>query len=233
MILITGASEGIGLACARAALERTNGSVLITGRSGAKLEQARESVPAVTRARLLTLANDQASRSDTEALVARLRREDRIDAAVLCVGVNPMYAHGPHRIHRLDPAVIEATIATNCTHALMLTAVLLDRFHRQRRGVLVWVGSRGAAVGLPGAALYSATKSFLSGLARAAAHEYGGHGVRVHLVHPGLVRTPRTAGVADTFSARHGVDVADPGPVGGRIVELLLDGDPSTVEVDL
>jgi NAD(P)-dependent dehydrogenase (short-subunit alcohol dehydrogenase family) len=233
MILITGASEGIGLACARAALERTDACVLITGRSGAKLEQARESVPAVTRARLLTLACDQSSRSDTEALVARLRHEDRIDGAVLCVGVNPVYSHGPRRIHKLDPALMEATIATNCTHTLMLAAVLLDRFHRQRRGVLILIGSRGAVEGLPGAALYSATKSFLSGLARAAAHEYGGHGVRVHLAHPGLVRTPRTAAVAPAFSARHGVEVADPGPVGSRIVQLLLEGDPSSVEVEL
>ncbi|HSJ14803.1 MAG TPA: SDR family oxidoreductase [Longimicrobiales bacterium] len=233
MIVITGASEGIGFACALAALERTTGRVLITGRSAAKLERARDAVPRPARDRLLTMVSDQASRSDVTVLAARLRGAEPIEGAVLGVGVNPLYADGACRIHRLDAATVEATIATNCTHTLLLTAALLDGFRRRRAGALVLIGSQAAAAGLPGAALYSATKSFLGGLAGCAAHEYAGHGIRVHLVHPGVVRTPRTAAVADAFAARHGVPIAEPADVGDRIIELLLEGDPSEVEVDL
>jgi NAD(P)-dependent dehydrogenase (short-subunit alcohol dehydrogenase family) len=233
MILVTGASEGIGLACAAALLERTTTTVLITARSAASLDRARQRVPGEARHRLLTMVSDQSRRADVDRLVERLRDEDSVEAAVLGVGVNPMYDDGPCRIHKLKAAVIEATIATNCTHTLIITAALLDRFRRQRRGALVWIGSRAAGTGPPGAALYSATKSFLDGLARTAANEYDGSAIRTHVVHPGVVRTPRTAAFADTFAARHGIQVADPADVGCRIAELLLGSGPPDLEVEL
>lgn len=233
MIVITGASEGIGFACASRVLERTDATVLITGRSTSKLERARNLVPASARSRLRTAVSDQSRRDDVERLIGRLREADAVEGAILTVGVNPAYALGFRRLHLLEPTAVEPTITTNCTHTVLLTVALLDRFRRQGRGALVWVGSRAATTGLPGAALYSATKSFLSGLARATALEYGRHGIRVHLAHPGLVRTPRTAAVADGFAARHAVPVDEPGAVGDRIVDLLLAGNPEAVEVTL
>jgi NAD(P)-dependent dehydrogenase (short-subunit alcohol dehydrogenase family) len=233
MILITGASEGIGFACALAVLERTTTTVLITGRSGAKLERARASVPAPARARLLTMVSDQSSRRDVDQLVGRLRAADAIEGAILGVGVNPLYEDGPCRIHRLSTERVESTIATNCTHTLILSAALLERFRGQRHGALVWIGSQATAAGMPGAALYTATKSFLSGLARSAAREYAGYGIRAHVAHPGPVRTPRTAAFTDRFADRHRLQVAEPADVGRPIVELLLGGAPWPVEVNL
>lgn len=130
-------------------------------------------------------------------------------------------------------STIDATIRTNCTHVLRLSAALLGRFRRQRSGVLIWIGSQAARVGLPGGALYGATKAFLSGLAVSAHHEYAGRGVRVHLLHPGLVRTPRTAAVADGFAARHGLVVAEAADVARQVVDVFLAGDAASVEMDL
>jgi short-subunit dehydrogenase len=233
MILVTGASEGIGLACARALLERTEATVLITGRSAAKLERARADVAAPLRQRLVTLACDQSRTADVEALIALLGASDVIEGAILTVGVNPLYSEGPRRIHALEAATIEATIRTNCTHTMLLTAALLGRFRRQGSGILVWIGSQAQAAGAPGAGLYCATKSFLSGLARAAHHEYARYGIRAHLAHPGLVRTPRTAEDADALALRYGLRVAEPFEVARQVVDLLLAGDGAVVEVDL
>jgi len=233
VILVTGASEGIGLACAEALLERTGSPVLITGRSQTKLDRARASIRDPLRHRLGTLRCDQSCASDVTALIDRLQNGEPLEGAILTVGANPTYEQGPRRIHALDRATIESTIRTNCTHSLLLSAAVLDRLRHRRAGSLVWIGSLASRAGLPGSALYCATKSFLSGLARAAHNEYARHDVRVHVVHPGIVRTPRTAAVADAFAARHGLRVAEPSAVAGRVVDLLLADGPAPVEVCL
>lgn len=234
MILVTGASQGIGYACAKALLEQTAARVLITGRGAGTLAAARAGLPVAHAERCETLVCDQSQVEHVEALCARLAAgDDPVEGAILTVGVNPSYAEGPRRLHALSAATITATVRTNCTHTLLLSAALLARFHRQRAGVLMWIGSQAGAAGPPGSGLYGATKSFLSGLARAAHREYAARGVRVHLVHPGLVRTPRTASVADAFAAQHGLTVAEAPEVARQVVALLLRGDAAAVETNL
>lgn len=234
MILVTGASEGIGAECARALLERTGAHVLLTGRRAEALRRTREALPPGQRERAHTHVCDQADADDVAQLLALVEAEAHpCEGAILTVGVNPLYIEGPRRLHALDARTIEDTIRTNCTHALQLSATLLGRFRRQRAGVLVWIGSRAARAGIPGAALYGATKAFLSGLAAAVHREYAGRGVRVHLLNPGIVRTPRTLAVADGFAARHGLRVAEPADVARRIVDVFLSGDEACVEQDV
>lgn len=234
MYLITGASRGIGYECALALLEQTDAPVMITGRSQAGLEHARASVAAQQRDRLLLHRCDQAQRDDVESLTALLSDPaTRLDGAILGVGVNPMYSVGPQRLHAVSAAIVEATICTNCTHAVLLSAAILARFRRQRGGALVWIGSQAYKAGLPGGALYGATKAFLSGLAVAAQHEYGRTNVRVHLLNPGLVRTQRTERVIDGFAERHGIAVQTAPWVAKQIVTMLLSGPADRVEVDL
>jgi NAD(P)-dependent dehydrogenase (short-subunit alcohol dehydrogenase family) len=237
MILITGATQGIGYHCALAFLERTQFSIAITGRNGDRLERAKASLAPEHRARLVTRISDQSKPAEVDSLIEWLAEErEPIAGAILGVGVNPMYQQGPRRLEALDRETVESTIRTNCTHALLISTALLGRFRRQGSGVLIWIGSRAPRVGLRGAALYCATKSFLSGLAASAHNEYSARGIRLHLLHPGLVRTPRTAAVADRFGATHGIAVAEPCAVANRIVDRFLDpstSDLSSVEADL
>jgi 3-oxoacyl-[acyl-carrier protein] reductase len=234
MILITGASQGIGYECAKAVLARTTSDVMITGRDLARLRQARDRLPESMHARLVARQCDQGNAADIRALAAQLADPGTsLEGAILCVGTNPMYLEGPRRLHALSPETTEATIRTNCTHTMTLSGVILKRFMRQRQGVLIWIGSQAYKAGLPGAALYCATKAFLSGLVRTAHREYALRGVRMHLVNPGLVRTPRTAAVIDAFADRHGLTVDGADRVAERIVGLFMAGEPDLLEVDL
>ena len=113
------------------------------------------------------------------------------------------------------------------------TTAVLDRLWARRAGTVVWIGSQAPAVGLRGAAVYCATKSFLSGLARAAHHEYAARGIRVQLLHPALVRTPRTAAIVDSFAATHGLAIHTAGEVAGTIVDRYLGATDGAVEVAL
>jgi short-subunit dehydrogenase len=207
---------------------------MITGRNVAGLERARAGVPPGQRDRLQLRVCDQSCAEDVEALSALLADPGtRIEGAILGVGSNPIYTEGPQRLHRLDPVTTDATIRTNCTHTLRLTGVILERFRKQRAGVLIWIGSQAYKSGLPGAALYCATKAFLSGLAHTAHNEYAHSGVRVHLLNPGLVRTPRTAEMIDRFAARHGRVVDEASEVAARIISCFLSPRQESVEVDL
>ncbi len=234
MILVTGASQGIGYECAKALLDRTHSTVMITGRSAAGLERARDGIPPVHRDRLLLRISDQGCPADVGTLCAELADPaTALEGAILGVGENPMYTVGPRRLHKVDGATVDAVIRTNCTHTMRLTGVILARLHHQRTGVLIWIGSQAYLTGLPGAGLYCATKAFLSGLAHTAHNEYATHGVRVHLLNPGLVRTPRTAGIIDDFAARHDRVVETAGNVAARMVSIFLSATPAPVEVDL
>jgi short-subunit dehydrogenase len=234
VIVITGASEGIGYECAKALLERTNASVLVTGRCAEKLQRAREALPTPQRDRFRTLVCDQGDPRAVDELLTLLAAEkEPLEGAILAVGVNPLYREGPRRLHALAAGTIDDTIRINCTHTLRITSALLERFRRQRAGVVIWIGSQAARRGMPGAALYGATKAFLSGLAVAAHCEYADRGVRVHLLHPGVVRTPRTLLMADEFGAKHGIPIAEASDVARQIVDVFLTGDSAAVEMNL
>jgi len=233
VILVTGASQGIGFECARALLERSASPVLITGRSQARLDAARARLPQQLRERLSLRVCDQGCRRDVEALGAYLGSDVELDGAILNVGVNPAFLEGPRRLHAVGATAIDDTVRTNCTHLLLLTTAVLGRLWKRRRGCVVWIGSQAAAAGLPGAAVYCATKSFLSGLARAAHNEYAGRGIRVHLLHPALVRTPRTAATADRFAASHGLTVHAVDAVAASVVDRYLGVTDGAMEVAL
>jgi NAD(P)-dependent dehydrogenase (short-subunit alcohol dehydrogenase family) len=233
MILVTGGSGGIGRACAVELLARTDAEVLITGRSAERLDAVRDQVSGGQRNRLRSLVSDQAKLADVESLVAMIGGAIELEGAILTVGANPLYTEGPRKLHAVAIDTVETTIRTNCSHAFLLSGAILERLRRRGGGTLIWIGSRAAGVGAPGAALYCATKAFLGGMARAARCEYNARGVRVHVAHPGLVRTARTASVAERLAARHGLIVEEPAVVARRVVELLLTdgGEPTEVEL--
>jgi rhamnose utilization protein RhaD (predicted bifunctional aldolase and dehydrogenase)/NAD(P)-dependent dehydrogenase (short-subunit alcohol dehydrogenase family) len=175
--LVTGAASGIGQACAELLLSQ-GAAVIGLDRNPAVADMA--SGPS-----WFGVACDV---TDTDQIVAGLdagvRRFGGIDIAVLNAGIFP----ASQRLDDLDLDAWRAVMGVN----LEASVVLLHQLHRflrlaPRGGRVVVIGSKNVAAPGPGAAAYSASKAALTQVARVAALEWGGDGIRVNVIHPNAV----------------------------------------------
>lgn len=177
--LVTGASQGIGLACARA-LVADGANVLIMGRRAEALEAARSSLRGdYPDAVIETFAGDAVKEGDIKAALAfASAMAGRLEILVSVVG-NPTFMP----ILMRDLAGVREEMDTN-----FLTGYLMVRHGApllSRGGSIVCISS--AAVTQPGwgLAVYSAAKAALERFVKAAALELGKAEIRVNALRPG------------------------------------------------
>lgn len=172
--LVTGASSGIGLATA-----------LALARAGAEVHGAARRVDAMEReSRGLFTPHraDVTSPAEMEALAAAVRP---LDVAVLAAGTNLP----ERRLRQLTPESWDLLVATNLSSAFYGVRALLPVLRRPG-GLVVFVSSVSAAWPDASGPAYQAAKAGVVALARAAALEELGEGVRFSSVLPGAVDTP-------------------------------------------
>lgn len=196
VVLITGASDGIGAACARV-LRRRGARLSLTGRSPEKLV-------AVAAPQDLTIAADLTS-PDTPRHLAEetLERFGRIDVLINNAG------HGIYwPASASPPAETRALFDLNFFAPLALAQAVIPHMRTQGSGTVVNVGSIAGRVTLPWMPLYSASKFALGALTEGLRMELAGAGIHAMLVCPGYVLTE--------FQA-HAAGPAPPeGVVGGK-----------------
>lgn len=190
-VLITGASSGIGFACAQALVQAGARHLLITGRDADKLVTAQAQLQQ-QGARVDVCVCDQSLRDDVERLLAFLQTNGWPAAFIANVGVNPVHEHGPKKLHSIDVDLLDQVIATNITHTVLLLSRILKAMRVQRSGSIVLMGSQAWQHGIAGQALYNLCKSSLTGLKNSVVSEYGGSGIFCHLLSPGVVLNERT-----------------------------------------
>jgi dehydrogenase/reductase SDR family member 4 len=201
--VLTGATRGIGLACARQ-LARRGAAVVVSSEE----TPACELVAATLRAEGRTAIGvpcDVTDRAQVAALVARAVAElGRLDVVVSNVGVTP--APGP--LAAIDDPTFDRVMTTNLRSALWLAQEALPHLADGGRGSVVLTASIAALRGSSAVGLYSLTKAALVALARNLAVEWGPRGVRVNAVAPGLISTDMTrALVADPDRAAQRIAV--------------------------
>jgi NAD(P)-dependent dehydrogenase (short-subunit alcohol dehydrogenase family) len=178
VVLITGASRGIGRASARWFAERGH-TVLAASRTGEGPEGPG----------LVPLACDVADQEQVEAAFARAEAEV---GPVQIVVANAGITRDTLAL-RMDDDAWQEVLSTNLTGAFRVARRGLAKMVRARFGRIVFLSSVGAFVGLPGQANYAASKAGLVGLARALAREVGSRGITVNVVAPGVIDTDMTA----------------------------------------
>ena len=185
--VVTGASQGVGLGCARQ-LARAGADVVITARRAAPLEQAAEALRRSGR-EVLAVVGDAEDPGDVAKLVeATRRRFGRADVLVNNVGgrrgepEGTLLESGPDYWRgTLERSLISVLTCTQAFARLMLET--------KRPGVVVNVASVGAYRASPRLVPYGAAKAGLIQATRTLARELAPHGIRVCGVAPGMVDT--------------------------------------------
>lgn len=185
--LVTGASQGIGRACALE-LARRGATVALAARNEAKLAEAVAEIEAVG-GRAAAFAVDLASEDSIKAAAAALlARFGKIEILINNAGVT----HDGLML-RMKRADWESVLATNLTGAFFLTQALLGPMLKNRWGRIVNLSSVVGRTGQAGQVNYAASKAGLIGFTRAMAREVASRGVTVNAVAPGYIETPMTA----------------------------------------
>jgi NAD(P)-dependent dehydrogenase (short-subunit alcohol dehydrogenase family) len=175
-VLVTGASAGIGRACADQ-LHAAGWSV--TGAS-------RRGTGSAGWTGLVMDVDDDASVRD--GVAGLLAADGRIDALVAAAGWGLAGA-----VENSSMEEAKAQFETNFWGCVRVVKQVLPAMRASRGGRIVLISSIGGVIGIPFQAFYSASKFALEGLAEALAYEVAPFGVRVTLVQPGNVKTDFTA----------------------------------------
>jgi NAD(P)-dependent dehydrogenase (short-subunit alcohol dehydrogenase family) len=175
--LVTGAASGIGRACARELLDR--GAAVIG------FDINRTVVDAFEDAAYFGFPCDLTSISATAAgLDAGVERFGGVDMVVAAAGLFPESA--PLSAH--DPAAWRRAMSVNVAGLVQLLSLIHPLLKQAPSGGRVAViGSKNVAAPGPGASAYSASKAAANQIARVAALEWAGDGIRVNSVHPDAV----------------------------------------------
>ena len=187
--IITGASRGLGLAAARAAIARGD-RVALLARGESVRETARSLGPAA-----LGLQADVADPQQIEAAVAEVARQwGGVDVLVNNAGL-----HRGGRIDRLQLADWDAVLDTNLSGPVRVVRAALP--HLGQGSSIVNIGAVVGFRGFKGDSAYGASKAGLAGLTAVLATELAERGIRVNLVIPGFVLTAMTAGISERAQA--------------------------------
>ena len=231
VVLITGATSGIGLACARK-FAANGDRLILTGRNRQRLDEIRQQLDA----EVVTLAFDVRNREEAETQLGTLPADwQAIDVLVnnagLALGLEPEY--------EVSPDDWDAMIDTNIKGLLTMTRLVVPGMVERNRGHIINVGSVAGDAAYAGGNVYCATKAAVKALTDGLRIDVADTSVRVTNLKPGLVETnfsnirfrgdtERAANVYKGIQPLTGDDIADVAvyaanaPAHVQIAEVLI-----------
>jgi short-subunit dehydrogenase len=189
IILITGASSGIGAALARA-YARAGVTLLLWGRDEARLNETASQCRALGAAVTTQIFDLR----DVAGFARLLDAAPPMDLAIFNAGLG---GSAPADVFAETPEAAQALAEVNFTAPVVGANVIAGAMAARGAGHIVLVGSITESFPLPMAPTYSATKAGLKLFAEALGIRMAKHGVKVSLVSPGFIDTPMSRKVIE------------------------------------
>ncbi|HZT69979.1 MAG TPA: 3-oxoacyl-[acyl-carrier-protein] reductase [Terriglobia bacterium] len=184
--VITGASQGIGRACALV-LSEAGADVALASRNVEKLESVAKEIEGTGRKAIVLNVDVSNSESVKAGIGKVLETWKKIDILVNNAGVVR-----DNLLLRMKAEDWDAVLRTNLDGAYHCIKEVLPGMVRQRYGRIINITSVVAQAGNPGQANYIASKAGLIGLTKAVAAEVARRNITVNAVAPGFIATPMT-----------------------------------------
>jgi NAD(P)-dependent dehydrogenase (short-subunit alcohol dehydrogenase family) len=225
VIVVTGASRGIGEAIARACVEG-GARVVLASRKQAELERVAGSLPPE---RAIAVACHTGKTVEVDALFARaVEQFGRVDGLVNNAATNPYF--GP--LIDTPDAAIDKTIEVNVRGYFYCARAFVRQVRKQSpaAGAIVNLASVAGMRAAPMQGVYGMTKAAVISMTQTLAFELGGSSIRVNAIAPGLVETKFASTIVDNPTLREYVVKrtslqrhAQPAEIAGAAVYLLSD----------
>ncbi len=214
LILLTGASGGIGKAIARR-LSAQGARLILVGRSTQQLNTLARELNVLANQGFVLQA-DITSRSGRDTIrTALLALQEPLDALINCAGVNLFGL-----LEDNDPEAIEQLINTNVTATILLTQLVLP-FVNKNSGRIVNIGSSFGGLGYPGFSAYCASKFALRGFSEALRRELSDSQIQVAHLAPRATNTSLNSDAVYAMNRELGTAMDEPDVVAAQL-ELML-----------
>ena len=201
--LVTGASRGIGRACA-VLLARQGARVVLAARNEELLGEVAAEI-AASGGEAHAMALDLADHEQVPGAVRQLPKE----FAAVDILVNNAGITADNLLARMTLDQWQRVLDVNLTGVFVLTKALVRGMIRRRFGRVVSVSSVAGVIGNAGQANYAASKAGLIGFSKSLARELLSRGITVNVVAPGFIETDMTAampeGAGERFLEQYGL----------------------------
>lgn len=190
---VTGASQGIGRACALR-LAKEGASVALAARNQEKLKELVDEITnsgGKSAAFPLDVADEEQVKSAVKAAMAQF---GKVDILVNNAGITR-----DQLVMRMKRGDWDAVLQTNLTSAYLCIQNVIPSMLKQRWGRIINITSVFGQMGQAGQANYAASKAGLIGLTMAIAREVGSRNITCNAIAPGFIETSMTAALGDEF----------------------------------
>ena len=190
---VTGASQGIGRACALR-LAKNGATVAVAARTQEKLNDLVQEINAAggnSAAFVLDVTDEDQIKNAVRSMLAQF---GKIDILVNNAGITH-----DQLLMRMKRSDWDSVLNTNLTSAYLCTQQVIGSMLKQRWGRIINITSIFGQMGQAGQANYAASKAGLIGLTMAIAREVGSRNITCNAVAPGFIETAMTSGLAEDF----------------------------------